>query len=326
MKGRVVIVTTGGTIAMRHDAASGGAVPAVSGAELVAAVPLLAACAAIEVVEFSNIPSPHMTPALMHGLALRVEELLADADVLGAVITHGTDTLEETACFLDLFLHCAKPVCLTAAMRHAGDTSPDGPINILCAVRVAASPEARGKGVLVVMNQEVHAACDVTKTHAGNVKTFASPCWGPLGYVDDDRVIFRRDPLRRVHIRPEAPETDVHLVALAAGADDFLLNCLIDRGVKGIVVQGFGRGNVPPLALRGMKRAVAAGIAVVVVTRCPGGRVLDAYAYEGGVRGQVQAGVIMGGELNGPKARIKLMLALGITRDPAQIAGYFDTE
>ncbi|CAK7062007.1 MAG: L-asparaginase 2 [Desulfovibrio sp.] len=324
MNGKIVIFTTGGTIAMRYDPQTGGAVPAVSGPELIEAVPPLQDVCPVEVREFANIPSPHMTPARMLALAKEVEKALSEPDVLGVVITHGTDTLEETAYFLDLYIDCDKPVCLTAAMRGAGDLSPDGPINLLCAARVAASPHACGKGALVVMNGEIHPATAVTKTHTANPKTFASPGWGPLGYVDEDRVIFRYASLTQRKIRPQNIAEDVYLVKLAAGSDDFLLQCLIEKKAAGIVVEGFGRGNVTPDAFKGMRAAIDAGIPVVITSRCHAGRVLDVYAYEGGVVGQKAAGVILGGELSGPKARIKLMLALGVTRDHAQLAGYFD--
>lgn len=324
MKGKVIVFTTGGTIAMRHDPVSGGAVPAVSGPELIEAVPPLADVCPVEVREFSNIPSPHMTPRLMLNLARKVEEALAEPDVLGAVITHGTDTLEESAYFMDLYVDSDKPVCLTAAMRSAAEISADGPMNILCAVRAAASRQARAKGAMVVLNEEIHAAREVTKTHSANPKTFASPFWGPLGYVDADRVIFRRAPLEPQKIHPAEIDDKVFLIKLFAGADDTLLNFLVEKKVSGIVVEGFGRGNVSPGAFKGMKHAVDSGIPVVIVTRCLGGRVLDVYAYDGGVKRQIEAGIILGGEINGQKARIKLILALGMTRDSEKLAVYFD--
>ena len=324
MKGKVIVFTTGGTIAMRHDPVSGGAVPAVSGPELIEAVPPLADVCPVEVREFSNIPSPHMTPRLMLNLARKVEEALAEPDVLGAVITHGTDTLEESAYFMDLYVDSNKPVCLTAAMRSAAEISADGPMNILCAVRAAASRQARAKGAMVVLNEEIHASREVTKTHSANHKSFASPFWGPLGYVDADRVIFRRAPLEPQKIHPAEIDDKVFLIKLFAGADDTLLNFLVEKKVSGIVVEGFGRGNVSPGAFKCMKHAVDSGIPVVIVTRCLGGRVLDVYAYDGGVKRQIEAGIILGGEINGQKARIKLILALGMTRDSEKLAVYFD--
>lgn len=324
MNGKVIVFTTGGTIAMRYDPAIGGAVPAVSGPELIEAVPPLAAVCPVEVREFSNIPSPHMTPKHMWDLGNRIEAALSEPDVSGVVITHGTDTLEETAYFLDLYVRSEKPVCLTAAMRSAAEISPDGPKNILCAVRTASSPEAAGKGVFIVMNEEIHAAREVTKTHSANPKTFASPFWGPLGYVDADRVIFRRSPLNLQKIHPARIEEAVYLVKLASGSDDFFFRCLVEKRAKGIVVEGMGRGNVPPAAFAGMRHAIEHGIPVVLATRCLGGRVLDVYAYDGGVKKQKEAGVILAGEINGQKARIKLILTLGETSDPKEIAARFD--
>ena len=324
MDGKVVIFTTGGTIAMRLDPER-GVVPAVSGPELIAAVPPLADVCPVEVREFSNVPSPHITPGIMFNLAKEVEKALNEADVLGVVITHGTDTMEETAYLLDLFLDGPKPVCVVGGMRNATEISPDGPKNILCAVRCASSPLARDKGVFVVMNEEIHAAREVTKTHTANPKTFASPFWGPIGYVDEDRVVFRRSPVSRQSIRPAALVEDVHLIALPAGADDFLIHCLVDKGVKGIVIEGSGRGNVPENVMPGLQRAVESGIAVVLTSCCFGGRVLDSYGYKGSAKHQREVGVILGGEISGKKARIKLMLALGIGGDSASLAGYFDT-
>ena len=166
---KVIVLTTGGTIAMKLDPAH-GIVPAVSGEDLVASVPGLREACPIEVMEFSNIPSPHMTPKRMFELGNKVEELLRHEDILGVVITHGTDTLEETAYLLDLVHNSEKPVCLTGAMRSAAEISPDGPVNLLCAVRTAASSEARGKGVLVVMNEEIHAAREVVKSHSAGFR------------------------------------------------------------------------------------------------------------------------------------------------------------
>jgi L-asparaginase len=321
---KVVVVTTGGTIAMKYDPVRKSVFPAVTGEELVEAVPPLANVCPVDVVEFSNIPSPHMTPKIMFKLTHMIDEILGKDDVSGVVVTHGTDTLEETAYFLDLALKSQKPVCLTAAMRHAGDVSPDGPKNILCAVKTAAASEAVGKGVFVVLNEEIHSAREVTKTHTANPKTFASPFWGPIGYVDEDKVIFRRQPVGLLKIQPEEIVEDVHLVKLVAGSDDFFFKCLVDRKVKGIVVEGLGRGNVPPAVVPGIKLAIDNGIPVVLSTRVMGGRVLDVYGYEGAVKPLKEMGVILGGEINGQKARIKLILALGITNDPKKIAEYYD--
>lgn len=321
---KVVIITTGGTIAMRYNPIQKGLCPAVTGSELIEAVPELAEVIPVEVIEFSNIPSPHMTPRLMFELAHKVDEVANRSDVAGIVITHGTDTLEETAYMLDLVVKTNKPVCLTAAMRNSAESSPDGPKNILCAVKAAASPKTFGAGVLVIMNEEIHAALEVTKTHSTNTKAFASPFWGPIGYVDSDKVIMRRKSLAIQKIQPAQIVDDVHLIKVVAGMDDFFFRCLVERKVKGIVVEGLGRGNVTPAVKSGIKLARDNNIPVVVATRVYAGRVLDIYGYDGGVGSLLDYGIIMAGEITGQKARIKLMAALGITDKVEELAKYFD--
>ena len=298
---KVVIITTGGTIAMQHDSVTGAAVPAVSGADLVRAIPGLGSVCDLEVREFDNLPSPAITPDHMFRLAAMVRQYLAMDDVSGVVITHGTDSLEESAYFLDLSLEGHKPVCFTAAMRSGDELSPDGPRNILAAVRVAASRSARNMGSLVVMNEQIHAAREVTKTHAANVATFQSPWWGPLGVVDGDRVIFRRAQLGRQTFLPHSLCKKVDLIKLVTGSDAAYLDFAVSRGVDGIVVESFGRGNVPPYVIPGIARALEKGIIVVNATRT-GGRVLDEYGYEGGMLQQHKMGVIMAGELSAAKA------------------------
>lgn len=325
MSQKVVVLSTGGTIAMKLDPER-GVVPAVSGQDLVDAVPGLEKVCEVEVREFSNIPSPHMTPGIMLQLARQVEKALDESDVAGVVVTHGTDTVEETAYFHDMYINHSKPVCFTAAMRSAAEISPDGPKNILAAVRTACSPKACNMGALVVLNDTIHAAREVAKTHSANPATFASPFWGALGYVDEDRVIIRRAPLGRQHIHPEALGGEVPLIKLVTGDDATLLDFFVEQNVAGIVLEAFGRGNVPPAVLPGIERATTRNIPVVLTTRTFSGRVLDVYGYPGGVVTSRAAGAIMGGDLSGPKARLKLMLVLGLTRDPEKIASYFDED
>lgn len=321
---KVVVLTTGGTIAMKYDAATGGLVPAVSGADLVEAVPALGSVAEVEVEEFSNVPSGHVTPQMMFELAKRVDAQALRADVAGIVVTHGTDTLEETAYLLDLTVHTTKPVCVTGAMRGASQTSPDGPGNILAAVMTAASEEAVGQGVLVVLDDEIHAALEVTKTHATSLRTFASPFWGPIGHVYFDRVYIKRHSLKLQKLQPAALVDDVHLIKTAAGMDGFFFDCLIEKQAKGIVVEALGCGNVPPPVKAGIERARRANIPVVLATRVHAGRVVPAYSYPGSAQSMKESRIILAGELNGQKARIKLMLALGLTSDIDKLAAYFD--
>ena len=189
---KVVVVATGGTIAMKYDKEKHGLVPACSGKDLADAVPGLGDIAPLEFVQFSNIASPGMTPQNMWDLHCKIEELLARDDVAGVVVTHGTDTLEETSFFLDITAKSQKPVVCTAAMRGASDISPDGPYNIYCSLKTAASPQAVGMGVMVCLDEILQAPGEVMKSHSANPATFQSPWWGPIGYVDIDHIVWRR--------------------------------------------------------------------------------------------------------------------------------------
>lgn len=309
-KKKVIVFTTGGTIAMKYDPKVNGLVPAVSGADLAAAVPGLSDVADVEVREFSNIASPSMTPEMMFRLSQMIEEALKEEGVDGAVVTHGTDTLEETSFMLDLLHKSDKPIVLTAAMRGAGDTSPDGPANIYCAVKTAASEEARGKGAMVLLNETIHAAGQVRKTHSANPATFASPWWGPIGYCDVDRVVFRREPLNRQTFSPETLTARVDIVPAQTGMGRDYIDCAVSKGCKGIIVEGFGRGNVPAMMEEGIKDAADKGIVVVITTRTPGGRPYQVYAYPGSVTDSRNKGAIRGGEFSAAKTRLKLMVIL----------------
>ncbi|HAW45306.1 MAG TPA: L-asparaginase [Sutterella sp.] len=307
---KVVVFATGGTIAMKFDEVKGGLVPACSGEDLACAVPGLKTVAELEFVQFANVASCEMTPEKCLALRKVIDQALAREDVTGAIVTHGTDTLEETAYFLSLTHDSVKPVVLTAAMRGADETSSDGPMNILCAVKAAASDAARGLGVLVCLNETLHAPSEVTKTHSANPATFESPWWGPVGYVDSDRVIIRRTPKPEKHFRPEALTARVDLIKAMTGSGREYIDFAVEEGAKGIVIEGFGRGNIPSRMVEGIREAVQKGVAVVISTRATGGRVLDVYAYPGSVTDTRRAGAVMGGEVTAPKARLKLMLAL----------------
>jgi L-asparaginase len=311
MKSRLATFFTGGTISMRFDPATGGAVPALSGEEIIAEVPGLGEIADFDVINFGRWPGPHVTPSRMMELAQAVKEKIAEESVAGAVITHGTDTLEETAYLLDLVLNDEKPIVFVGAMRNSSELSWDGPGNLRSAVRVAIDPQSRGLGVIVAMNDQLIAAAEATKTHTESTDTFQSRDFGPLGIVDKDRVIVTRRPFEREHVMTDRIEERVDLIKMFAGADGRFINFAVDDGARGLVVEGLGRGNVPVAALPAIERAINAGIPVVIASRCPRGRVLDTYAYEGAGRQLRKMGAILGGMLPGQKARVKLMLELG---------------
>lgn len=304
----VHVLTTGGTIAMKHDEAAGGAVPALKSEDFLRKLP--GGVTELEWDEYCNLPSAHFTVETIWGLRTRVAALVEDDEVQGVVVTHGTDTMEETAYLLDLTVDTDKPMTLTGAMRTASDEGYEGMANLSAAVRVAASESARDLGALVVMNQEIHSARHVTKTHTQSVETFRSLGHGPLGRVDGDRVVVDRRVVRQ-HIPCSGLEPDVHLIKLAVGMDDTFLRQLMNKKAAGVVIEALGGGRVPPWWMPTIREAVQLGMAVVVASRCPSGRVYDGYGYEGAYKDLIQAGAVFAEGLNGQKARIKLMVALG---------------
>ena len=318
-KKNLLIITTGGTIAMRYDEEFG----IVQNDELVDYLlnfPQIRNVADIDVLEYANVPSPYIDPELMLGLAKTVDEKVIEYD--GIIITHGTDTLEETAYLLDLVLTTRKPVVLTAAMRSGTDLGLDGPRNIVGAVRVASANEARDKGVLVVMNDEIDSARDVVKTDTGKTNSFVSLSYGPLGIIDPDKVIFFRDSVIREKIPTDKLETNIDLIRCVSGMDSRYIETSISHGAKAIVLEAFGRGNVPPGILPAIKEALNKDLIVVVVSRSYTGRVLAEYGYEGGGKSLQQMGVILGGDLRGHKMRIKLMVLFGKYNNPTLVKKY----
>lgn len=265
-----------------------------------------------------------MSPQLMWQLSRRIQGLVDRDEVDGIVVTHGTDTLEETAYFLDITVLTKKPIVLTAAMRNINELGTDGPRNIFSSIRVACSTQAIGAGAVVCLNDEIHAAREVNKTYTSNVATFESPGFGPLGIVDEDGVFFFRKSTVRYHIPTTKIEPHVALLKTYTGDLGEFIDYAVDKGYKGIVLEGFGRGNVPDTIINSLKTAIQHQVAVVLVSRAYKGRVLDIYSYEGGGAYLKKMGVILAHEQTGQKARIKLMVVLGKTSHIEEIRGYFE--
>ncbi len=320
MKKRILIITTGGTIAMKFEEDK-GVVPGVDPIGFLQTFPQLLHAAEIEVFEFANIPSPYMTPAKMFELARLVDVKIVDYD--GIVITHGTDTLEETSYMLDLVLTSRKPVVFTAAMRSGTDLGLDGPRNIVGAVRVAGSEESIDKGVLVVMNDEIHAARDIVKANTGKVESFISKDYGILGIVDPDKIVYHRQMIRRDSVWTDQIETNIDLIRACAGMDGRYIECSIERGARAIVIEAFGRGNLPLEMLPSIQQAIDQGILIVIVSRSYSGRVMPEYGYDGGGMHLERMGAILGGDFRGHKARIKLMALFGKYKDPELVRKFF---
>ena len=313
---RVVILTTGGTIASRAGAAT------LPGDDLVGAVPELLDHASVSVEEVVRIGSSRMTPAVWLQLSRRINELFeSDPGLRGVVVTHGTDTMEETAYFLNLTVLDERPVVMVGSMRGATAISADGPANLIAGVRVAVSPHSRNRGVMVVLNDEINAARAVRKTDNQRVQTFRAPGLGVLGYADPDTVIFHGTPpqrhtaqseldLSRVDALPSVP-----IVIDYAGFDGSSLIDLLDRDVSGVVVQTFAGGRMSAGALAGVTQAVERGVPVVVSSRVAGGRIPGDPLVEGS---------ILARDLEAHKARVLLMVGLAAGFDSDELARLFD--
>lgn len=324
MTNKVLVIFTGGTIAMRVDENIDAAVPGVGSDELIGMVDELKNLTEIEVIDFTNVPSSHITPKYMLDLTNVIKKNIGRNDLTGIVVTHGTDVLEETAYFLDLVVNNEKPIILVGSMKNNSELGYDGGGNLFAAIHTACSPEARNKGVLLVMNDEIHSARYVTKTNTVKTDTFKSPEFGPIGVYSNRRTIFYIESLKREFIDTNKLESKVGLIKVAAGMESDIIDFYIENGYKGIVIEAFGCGNLPTSMLDGVKRAINKDIPIVLVSRCLSGSVEPVYGYMGGGKQLLDLGVIFAGNSLGQKARIKLMLVLGITKNIDEIRNYFN--
>ena len=288
--------------------------------ELLDRVPEVNSVAEIRAEQFLNLGSTDVLPSHWLGLAQRINEIFAqDPQAAGVAITHGTATLEETAYFLNLTVKSDRPVVVTGSMRPPTGLGTDADVNIIDCVRVAASPQARGRGVLTVLNNQIQAARDVTKTNSYRLETFRSNDLGLLGYADsDEEVVFYRDTTRAhtsntefdVAGLAELPRVDIALAY--GGADGLVVDALVNAGVPGIVAAGLGSGGSPPAMTAALKDAMGRGVKVVIATQAGSGRVMRTRRF-------TEAGYIVADNLSPRKARILLMLALTRTDDSEEI-------
>ena len=323
---KVHVLATGGTIAGRQVSTGPRYRAGVLGIEaLMDAVPALRGLADFSSEQVVNIGSQDMDESVWLGLAHRVNDLLAaSSDVDGVVITHGTDTLEETACFLDLTVNSAKPVVLVGAMRPAGALGADGAANLFDAALVAANPDSAGRGVLVVMHGSLFEARDVTKVSTSALSAFAAPNSGPLGQLIDGRIHYGQ----RTGLSPKRPGFDVSrldklppvgIIYGHAGASALLVKALVGAGCRGIVSAGVGSGNLPHDVLAALADASDRGVVVVRASRVFSGLTLRNVEVD-----DARFGFVAAGALNPQKARVLLQLALTRTRKPEEIQKIFD--
>ena len=324
---KIMILATGGTIA--GSAQSTTSVGYTSGAvtidALLQAVPTLTDIAKIKGEQIASIGSQDMNDAVWLKLAKRINELLKTDTVDGIVITHGTDTMEETAYFLQLVVKSNKPVVLTGSMRPSTALSADGPLNIYNAVAVAGDTAARGRGVLVAANDDIHSGRDITKTNTTSVQTFMSPQYGLIGTTLYGRQTFFRQPYRKHTTMSEfsldgvssLPRVDVIYAHADMSAD--LIDAAVANGAKGIVIAGVGDGNMTTSALEALKRAASKGVVCVRSSRTPTGR-----TWRNSEVNDDENGFVASGELLPAKARVLLKLALLKTNDVTTIQNYFN--
>jgi L-asparaginase len=323
----VWVLATGGTISGQGSSSTSLTeyrAGALLGAELVAAIPDIQRHATVRVEQIVNVGSPNLTLDNWMTLSHRINAIFSDdPDVAGVVITHGTNTLEETAYFLNLTVRHDRPVVLVGAQRPASAISADGPLNLLNAIRTAVSPAARGKGVLVVMNEEINAARDVTKTNTYRVETFRSPELGFLGYVDADAVSFYRASTKRHTANSEFDLTavielpTVDIVYSYVQPNPVMIEALIASEVDGLVLAGTGAGLISRVERAAIEQVPASSRPVIVRSNRTGnGRVVALESYDA-------SGMIPADTLNPQKARILLMLALTKTQDLDEIRRIF---
>ncbi|HDC8340264.1 TPA: asparaginase [Staphylococcus aureus] len=318
----LLVIHTGGTISMSQDQSNKVVTNDTNPISMHQDV--INQYAQIDELNPFNVPSPHMTIQHVKQLKDIILEAVTNKYYDGFVITHGTDTLEETAFLLDLILGIEQPVVITGAMRSSNEIGSDGLYNYISAIRVASDEKARHKGVMVVFNDEIHTARNVTKTHTSNTNTFQSPNHGPLGVLTKDRVQFHHMPYRQQALENVNDKLNVPLVKAYMGMPGDIFSFYSREGIDGMVIEALGQGNIPPSALEGIQELVSLNIPIVLVSRSFNGIVSPTYAYDGGGYQLAQQGFIFSNGLNGPKARLKLLVALSNNLDKAEIKSYFE--
>ncbi|OFK85262.1 asparaginase [Streptococcus sp. HMSC056C01] len=319
MPKKILVLHTGGTISMQADD-SGAVVTSQDNPMNHVSNPLEGV--EVHALDFFNLPSPHIKPKHMLALYQKIKEEADHYD--GFVITHGTDTLEETAYFLDTMEVPHKPIVLTGAMRSSNELGSDGVYNYLSALRVASDDKAADKGVLVVMNDEIHAAKYVTKTHTTNVSTFQTPTHGPLGLIMKHEILYFKTAEPRVRFDLDRIQGLVPIIPVYAGMTEELLDLLPVDQLDGLIIQAFGAGNVPKETAQKLNNLIQEGLPIALVSRCFNGIAEPVYAYEGGGVCLQNAGVFFVKELNAQKARLKLLIAINAGLRGEELRAYME--
>lgn len=317
---QILVLHTGGTIAMKENQLTGSVSPDTQNPLLNAPI-TLPEDADLIVEDIFNLPSPHITPDHMLKIKNRIQKAY-EKGIDSVVITHGTDTLEETAYFLDITIGHLLPIVLTGAMRSSNELGSDGLYNFASAIRVAACPNAKGQGVLVVMNDEIHAARYVTKTHTTNVATFRTPSIGPVGMVNKNEILFLQKTLNTQYADVDSISGFIPILKAYAGMNGELLEGLTHTSLDGLVIEALGAGNLPPENIKPLQKMLAAHIPVVLVSRCFNGIAEPVYDYAGGGIQLQKMGVIFCPNINSQKARLKLLVANHLPLEREQLVHF----
>ncbi|MFW7343492.1 asparaginase [Pollutimonas sp. H1-120] len=310
-KPKLIVVSTGGTITMTSGQGSKGIAPTLTAADLLNAVPQIGQQADIEALTFSSMPGASLTTNHIVDLAQLIQQRF-DGGIDGAIVIQGTDTIEETSFLLDLLVADKKPVIVTGAMRGAQAAGADGPANLLASIVVAGSPHAAGRGTLVVLNDEVHAAAFIRKGHTGLTSSFMSPSAGPVGLVCEQRVLFTSSPaMPRLAISRPGALPDIAIVKACLGDDGRLLGALPGMGYAGAVIEAMGAGHVPQSWVPELSDLVEK-MPVVLAVRTPAGPVFtNTYGFPGSEIDLINRGLIPAGLLDALKARLLLGTLMG---------------
>ena len=304
------LLFTGGTISMRHDSAAGGNVPAHGGEALVGFAPELARVGPYRIEDWARLPAGHLSQDRLWALRERVRGVAESGEVRGIVVTQGTDILEETAYLLGRTLDPAVPVAITGAMRTSADAGWDGPRNLVDAASVAAAPESRGRGAMVVFHGRIFTGVTAAKTHTTDLDAFSAPHAAPIGRVEAGGIVYDRQSASVPgRLTPPGLTPRVALVPMVVGDDGTMLD--LARPVHdGVVIESFGSGNVPPGAVPAIGRWLDEGKPVVLASRCLYGTVVPTYAYEGAGARTTAMGAIAAGPRTPSQARMELTIAL----------------
>lgn len=318
---RILVFHTGGTISMTFDPGQKRVHP--SEEHPLQRSPLSLPGIQLSIHHLFNYPSPHITPELMLTLYKKIKECIGSQPIDGVVVTHGTDTLEETAFLIDLLYDGETPIVFTGAMKSSNEPGADGPANFENAIRVAASPKAKNRGVLVVFQEEIHAARLVAKVHTSKLDAFQSIPHGPIGNITKTDIIFHYSLPREKGHDLEHISKKVVLLKAVAGMEADWVEAVLATKPDGLVFEAFGQGNLPITVLPAIEKAHRAKIPVVITSRCLQGSVEEMYDYPGGGKQLKETGAILAKGLSGPKARLRLMVALELFSELEAIRGYF---